>query len=129
MVRSAGGKSGDGETIVGVNRDGGFGSAVWWARRFVSCCATFRELAPLTRRRPRHDRQAQGRQVATGFRGARVRRGNPSDCSSIWQPCAARWAQAVARPNPVMVLPEGEGVRIVDIVMQVAPARHCGETD
>ena len=31
--------------------------------------------------------------------------------------------------NPVMVLPEGEGVRIVDIVMQVAPARHCGETD
>ncbi|MFQ8887255.1 MAG: hypothetical protein ACLR7Z_01745 [Bilophila wadsworthia] len=22
-----------------------------------------------------------------------------------------------------------EGVRIVDIVMQVAPARHCGETD
>ena len=31
--------------------------------------------------------------------------------------------------NPVMVLPDGDGVRIVDIVMQVAPARHCGETD
>ena len=44
--------------------------------------------------------------------------------------CCALGARLVSLDlNPVMVLPEGEGVRIVDIVMQVAPARHCGETD
>ncbi|MFQ8887254.1 MAG: acetate--CoA ligase family protein [Bilophila wadsworthia] len=44
MVRSAGGKSGDVvETIVGVNRDSGFGSAVMVGLGgvFVGCCERF----------------------------------------------------------------------------------------
>ena len=120
MVRSAGGKSGDVvETIVGVNRE---------LLRDVSL-----ELAPLS---PEGARAMIGRlkaaKLLTGFRGRAA-----SDVEALSDVlvrvaamCCALGDRLVSLDlNPVMVLPEGEGVRIVDIVMQVAPARHCGETD
>ena len=125
MVRSAGGKSGDVvETIVGVNRDGVFVELL----RDVSL-----ELAPLS---PEGARAMIGRlkaaKLLTGFRGRAA-----SDVEALSDVlvrvaamCCALGDRLVSLDlNPVMVLPEGEGVRIVDIVMQVAPARHCGETD
>ena len=119
MVRSAGGKSGDVvETIVGVNRDGGFGSAVMVGLGgvFVELLRDVSlELAPLS---------PEG--------AAQLRRADfDSDVLvRVAAMCCALGDRLVSLDlNPVMVLPEGEGVRIVDIVMQVAPARHCGETD
>lgn len=137
MVRSAGGKSGDVvETIVGVNRDGGFGSAVMVGLGgvFVELLRDVSlELAPLS---PEGARAMIGRlkaaKLLTGFRGRAA-----SDVEALSDVlvrvaamCCALGDRLVSLDlNPVMVLPEGEGVRIVDIVMQVAPARHCGETD
>lgn len=137
MVRSAGGKSGDVvETIVGVNRDGGFGSAVMVGLGgvFVELLHDVSlELAPLS---PEGARAMIGRlkaaKLLTGFRGRAA-----SDVEALSDVlvrvaamCCALGDRLVSLDlNPVMVLPEGEGVRIVDIVMQVAPARHCGETD
>ena len=137
MVRSAGGKSGDVvETIVGVNRDGGFGSAVMVGLGgvFVELLRDVSlELAPLS---PEGARAMIGRlkaaKLLTGFRGRPA-----SDVEALSDVlvrvaamCCALGDRLVSLDlNPVMVLPEGEGVRIVDIVMQVAPARHCGETD
>lgn len=74
MVRSAGGKSGDVvETIVGVNRDGGFGSAVMVGLGgvFVELLRDVSlELAPLS---PEGARAMIGRlkaaKLLTGFRG------------------------------------------------------------
>ena len=99
MVRSAGGKSGDVvETIVGANRDGGFGSAVMAGLGgvFVELLRDVSlELAPLS---PEGARamigQAEGRQVAYRLPGGAPRptwKPSPT-CSSGWQPCAARWA-------------------------------------
>lgn len=137
MVRSAGGKSGDVvETIVGVNRDGGFESAVMVGLGgvFVELLRDVSlELAPLS---PEGARAMIGRlkaaKLLTGFRGRAA-----SDVEALSDVlvrvaamCCALGDRLVSLDlNPVMVLPEGEGVRIVDIVMQVAPARHCGETD
>ena len=137
MVRSAGGKSGDVvETIVGVNRDGGFGSAVMVGLGgvFVELLRDVSlELAPLS---PEDARAMIGRlkaaKLLTGFRGRAA-----SDVEALSDVLVRVAAMSCALGdrlvsldlNPVMVLPEGEGVRIVDIVMQVAPARHCGETD
>lgn len=137
MVRSAGGKSGDVvETIVGVNRDGEFGSAVMVGLGgvFVELLRDVSlELAPLS---PEGARAMIGRlkaaKLLTGFRGRAA-----SDVEALSDVlvrvaamCCALGDRLVSLDlNPVMVLPEGEGVRIVDIVMQVAPARHCGETD
>ena len=137
MVRSAGGKSGDVvETIVGVNRDGGFGSAVMVGLGgvFVELLRDVSlELAPLS---PEGARAMIGRlkaaKLLTGFRGRAA-----SDVEALSDVlvrvaamCCALGDRLVSLDlNPVRVLPEGEGVRIVDIVRQVAPARHCGETD
>jgi acyl-CoA synthetase (NDP forming) len=91
------------------------------------------ELAPLS---PEGARAMIGRlkaaKLLTGFRGRAA-----SDVEALSDVlvrvaamCCALGDRLVSLDlNPVMVLPEGEGVRIVDIVMQVAPARHCGETD
>ena len=91
------------------------------------------ELAPLS---PEGARAMIGRlkaaKLLTGFRGRPA-----SDVEALSDVlvrvaamCCALGDRLVSLDlNPVMVLPEGEGVRIVDIVMQVAPARHCGETD
>ena len=81
MVRSAGGKSGDVvETIVGVNRDGGFGSAVMVGLGgvFVELLRDVSlELAPLS---PEGARAMIGRlkaaKLLTGFR-----RGSPLRCA------------------------------------------------
>ncbi len=74
----------------------------------------------------------QAAKLLQGFRGKQ-----PADIAALEETLVrlGRMAHALGDRlvsldlNPVMVLPEGEGVRIVDIVMQVAPARHCGETD
>ena len=137
MVRSAGGKSDDvAETIVGVNRDGGFGSAVMVGLGgvFVELLRDVSlELAPLS---PEDARSMIGRlkaaRLLTGFRGRAA--SDVEALSDVLVRVAAMSCVLGDRLvsldlNPVMVLPEGEGVRIVDIVMQVAPARHCGETD
>ncbi|MFR0874014.1 MAG: hypothetical protein ACLSHC_04795 [Bilophila wadsworthia] len=106
MVRSAGGKSGDVvETIVGVNRDGGFDRRSWWGSAACSwsCCATFRLSWP---RFTRSARAMIGRlkaaKLLTGFRGRAASDVEAlSVCSSGWQPCAARWATGrFARPEP-----------------------------
>ena len=96
MVRSAGGKSGDVvETIVGVNRDGGFGSAVMVGLGgvFVELLRDVSlELAPLS---PEGARAMIGRLKAAKLasEGAPRPTWKPSPmCSSGWQPCAARWA-------------------------------------
>ena len=77
MVRSAGGKSGDVvETIVGVNRDGGFGSAVMVGLGgvFVELLRDVSlELAPLS---PEGARAMIGR-----LKARRVRRGSPLRCA------------------------------------------------
>lgn len=134
MVRSARGASGDvTETIIGAIRDGAFGAAVMVGLGgiFVELLHDVAlELAPLTL----EDARAMlGRLKAApllaGFRGRAV-----ADAEALADLIVrvADLSQALGDRlvsldlNPVMVLPEGEGARVVDMVVQVAPARNCG---
>ena len=122
--------------IIGVNNDKDFGPMIMVGMGgvFVELLRDVSlELAPLS---PEGARAMIGRlkaaKLLTGFRGRAA-----SDVEALSDVlvrvaamCCALGDRLVSLDlNPVMVLPEGEGVRIVDIVMQVAPARHCGETD
>ena len=117
------------ETIVGVNRDGQFGSAVvvGLGGIFVELMRDASlELAPLSEARAfAMVEKLRAAKLLKGFRGSR-----PSDIPAlarllvrIGQLAHALGDRLVSLDlNPVMVLPETQGVRIVDIVIQTRTA-------
>ncbi|MBQ8743987.1 MAG: acetate--CoA ligase family protein, partial [Mailhella sp.] len=129
MARSDKGSSGITETIVGANRDPNFGSAIMVGLGgiFVELLHDVSlELAPLS--------PMCARGMIRGLRTSKLLygfRGRPEADTAALEDllvhlsalCEALGEKLVSIDlNPVMVLPKGEGVRIVDIVMQVAPA-------
>ena len=113
------------ETIVGVNRDGQFGSAVvvGLGGIFVELMRdTSLELAPLSETRAlAMIEKLRAARLLKGFRGSK-----PADIPALARLLVRTGQLAHALGdrlvsldlNPVMVLPETQGVRIVDIVIQ-----------
>ena len=117
------------ETIAGVNRDPAFGSAVvvGLGGIFVELLRDVSlELAPLSPARAKAMiNRLQAAKLLQGFRGKQ-----PADIAALEETLVrlGRMAHALGERlvsldlNPLMVLPEGQGVRIVDIVMQARPS-------
>ena len=117
------------ETIAGVNRDPAFGSAVvvGLGGIFVELLRDVSlELAPLSPARAKAMiNRLQAAKLLQGFRGKQ-----PADIAALKETLVrlGRMAHALGERlislelNPLMVLPEGQGVRIVDIVMQARPS-------
>ena len=117
------------ETIAGVNRDPAFGSAVvvGLGGIFVELLRDVSlELAPLSPSRAKAMiNRLQAAKLLQGFRGKQ-----PADVAALEETLVrlGRMAHALGERlvsldlNPLMVLPEGQGVRIVDIVMQARPS-------
>lgn len=117
------------ETIAGVNRDPAFGSAVvvGLGGIFVELLRDVSlELAPLSPARAKAMiNRLQAAKLLQGFRGKQ-----PADIAALEETLVrlGRMAHALGKRlvsldlNPLMVLPEGQGVRIVDIVMQARPS-------
>ena len=117
------------ETIAGVNRDPAFGSAVvvGLGGIFVELLRDVSlELAPLSPARAKAMiNRLQAAKLLQGFRGKQ-----PADIAALKETLVrlGRMAHALGERlvsldlNPLMVLPEGPGVRIVDIVMQARPS-------
>lgn len=117
------------ETIAGVNRDPAFGSAVvvGLGGIFVELLRDVSlELAPLSPARAKAmSNRLQAAKLLQGFRGKQ-----PADIAALEETLVrlGRMAHALGERlvsldlNPLMVLPEGQGVRIVDIVMQTRPS-------
>lgn len=117
------------ETIAGVNRDPAFGSAVvvGLGGIFVDLLRDVSlELSPLSPARAKAMiNRLQAAKLLQGFRGKQ-----PADIAALEETLVrlGRMAHALGERlvsldlNPLMVLPEGQGVRIVDIVMQARPS-------
>lgn len=117
------------ETIAGVNCDPAFGSAVvvGLGGIFVELLRDVSlELAPLSPARAKAMiNRLQAAKLLQGFRGKQ-----PADIAALEETLVrlGRMAHALGKRlvsldlNPLMVLPEGQGVRIVDIVMQARPS-------
>lgn len=117
------------ETIAGVNRDPAFASAVvvGLGGIFVELLRDVSlELAPLSPARAKAMiNRLQAAKLLQGFRGKQ-----PADIAALEETLVrlGRMAHALGERlisldlNPLMVLPEGQGVRIVDIVMQARPS-------
>lgn len=128
MARADKGSSDITETIVGAHRDPHFGVAVMVGLGgiFVELLHDVSlELAPLTPDQARRMLSGlQASQLLYGFRGR-----PEADTEALEDVlvrlsalCEALGEKLVSIDlNPVMVLPKGEGVRIVDIVIQTAP--------
>lgn len=137
MVRSVRGAPTDVvETIIGANRDDRFGTAV-----MVGLGGIFVELLRDVSLEPvpicfadalAMIRRLKGAKLLTGFRGRPA-----ADVNALADLLVrvSTMSQALGNRlvsldlNPVMVLPEGEGVRLADVVIQVAPARDRREND
>ena len=109
------------ETIAGVNRDPAFGSAVvvGLGGIFVELLRDVSlELAPLSPARAKAMiNRLQAAKLLQGFRGKQ-----PADIAALEETLALGERLVSLDLNPLMVLPEGQGVRIVDIVMQARPS-------
>ena len=129
MVTQGVGTGDGGEPSAGRNRDPAVGSAVGVGRggifgerlRDVSL-----ERAPLSPARAKAMiNRLQAAKLLQGFRGKQ-----PADIAALEETLVrlGRMAHALGERlvsldlNPLMVLPEGQGVRIVDIVMQARPS-------
>lgn len=137
MVRSVRGDPADVvETIIGANRDDRFGTAV-----MVGLGGIFVELLRDVSLEPvpicfadalAMIRRLKGAKLLTGFRGRPA-----ADVNALADLLVrvSTMSRALGNRlvsldlNPVMVLPEGEGVRLADVVIQVAPARDRREND